>query len=294
MNSWQRWVKAPQTLWFRRLLFQVHLWMGIGVGLYVLMISITGSAVVLRPQISQWFTHSRVEPDAGKELKGAALEARVAQVYSDYQVTKLAPPRRPNGALYVALEKDGEESSRYFDQYRGIDLGSTFPLPVAAVEWLVDLHDDLLMGRQGRKVNGIGGGLFLVMVLTGMIIWWQGKTRWADGMMIKRGGSRGFNWQLHSFIGFWTLLLMFVWGVTALYFAFPEPFDFIIDALDDDLNDFERPDGFLRFMIKVHFGRFGGMWGRTTWIILGFAPSVMFITGFILWWKRVVKQRWLK
>ena len=31
-------------MWSRRALFQIHLWTGIGVGLYMLMISITGSA----------------------------------------------------------------------------------------------------------------------------------------------------------------------------------------------------------------------------------------------------------
>ena len=43
-----RFIKQPQTVWTRRALFQIHLWTGIGVGLYMLMISITGSAIVFR------------------------------------------------------------------------------------------------------------------------------------------------------------------------------------------------------------------------------------------------------
>jgi uncharacterized iron-regulated membrane protein len=38
-------------MWLRRALFQVHLWSGIGVGLYVLMISVTGSVLVYRNEL---------------------------------------------------------------------------------------------------------------------------------------------------------------------------------------------------------------------------------------------------
>ena len=40
-------------MWTRRALFQIHLWTGIGVGLYILMISVTGSAIVFRREITR-------------------------------------------------------------------------------------------------------------------------------------------------------------------------------------------------------------------------------------------------
>jgi uncharacterized iron-regulated membrane protein len=293
MSPWQRWLRAPHTLWFRRLLFQVHLWLGIGLGLYILMISVSGSAIVLRPQISRWFIPSEVASTAGAELSGSALEARIAEVYADYDVKMVVPSTRTGRATYVVLDRAGEESTRFFDQFAGTDLGNTYPWQVAGIEWLTRLHDDLLLGRDGRKLNGYGGILFLLMVLSGLILWWQGSQRWRDGLLIRRRSTRGFNWQLHSFLGFWSLLLMFAWGVTAVYFAWPAPFDALIDWLDDDVYDFERPDAFLLLLIDLHFGRFRGlMWANILWIFLGLLPAVMFITGFILWYKRVVR-RWL-
>jgi uncharacterized iron-regulated membrane protein len=294
MRSWTRWLQAPQTLWFRRALFQVHLWMGIGLGLYILVISISGSAIVLRPQFSRWFTPSEVASTAGLELTGAALEARVAEVYTGYTVANVIPSTREGRATYVALtNRDGEEVTRFFDQFAGTDLGSTYPWPVATVEWLTRLHDELLLGGEGRKLNGVGGILFLLMTLSGAIIWWQGSKRWRDGLLVRRASARGFNWQLHSVLGFWSLLLMFVWGLTSVYFAWPGPFDAVIDWFDSDLEDFDRPDGWLLTLIDFHFGRFRGLlWANILWIFLGLLPAAMFITGFILWYKRVVK-RWL-
>ncbi|MFZ8928934.1 MAG: PepSY domain-containing protein, partial [Pseudohongiellaceae bacterium] len=144
----------------------------------------------------------------------------------------------------------------------------------------------------GRRLNAIGGGLFIVMVLSGIVLWWQGRSRWNEGLQIKRVSSHSFVWQLHSFLGFWSLLLLFVWGITAIYFAFPQPFEAVIDAFDNDLADFERPDGWLLFMIDLHFGRFRGSWPWLPylWVILGLLPAVMFISGFILWYRRVLKK----
>ena len=50
-GAWQRWLRQPQKVWLRRALFQIHLWSGIGVGLYVLLISVTGSVLVYRNEM---------------------------------------------------------------------------------------------------------------------------------------------------------------------------------------------------------------------------------------------------
>jgi uncharacterized iron-regulated membrane protein len=293
MTAWQRWLQAPATLPLRRLLFQVHLWLGIGLGLYVLMISVSGSAIVLRPQIARWFTHNQVVSTQGTELTEQALARTVAEVYRDYEILKIVPATRPGRATYVALANDGVEHTRYFDQFSGLDLGSTFPWQVATVEWLTRLHDELLLDRDGRQVNGIGGVLLLGMTFSGVILWWQGKQRWADGLQLKRHSPRSWFWQLHSLAGFWTLALLLVWGVTAIYFAWPEPFDRLIDWMDDDLTDEQRPDAWLLLLIRLHFGRFGGvLWANILWMVLGLVPAFLFISGLVLWYRRVVR-RWL-
>ena len=51
MTYWQRWIWQPQTAWLRKATFQLHLWSGIGIGLYVLMVSVTGSVLVYRNEL---------------------------------------------------------------------------------------------------------------------------------------------------------------------------------------------------------------------------------------------------
>ncbi len=88
---WRMWLDQPQNVPFRRALYRIHLWVGIATGLYILMMSLSGSAVVFRRELTRW----------------------------------LMPP-------------DG-------------DFEAGFPLALRIMEWLVDLHDNLLAGPVGLR-----------------------------------------------------------------------------------------------------------------------------------------------
>ena len=53
MTRWERWVREPQRVWLRRALFQVHLWFGLVLGLYVVMLSVTGSILVYSRELNR-------------------------------------------------------------------------------------------------------------------------------------------------------------------------------------------------------------------------------------------------
>ena len=41
------------------------------------------------------------------------------------------------------------------------------------------------------------------------------------------------------------------------------------------------------FVRPLHFGTFAGHASRIAWILVGFAPGLLFFTGFVMWWRRV-------
>ena len=49
MTLAQRLARQPQSIWARKALFQVHLWTGIGVGLYIFTICVTASSPKNKP-----------------------------------------------------------------------------------------------------------------------------------------------------------------------------------------------------------------------------------------------------
>ena len=59
MGLWQRWMRQPQNVWLRRAMFQVHLWTGLAIGLYVVMLSVTGSVLVYRNELDLYLRTPR-------------------------------------------------------------------------------------------------------------------------------------------------------------------------------------------------------------------------------------------
>jgi len=293
-SLWHRWVNAPQKVGLRRALFQVHLWIGLALGLYVVMISVTGSAVVFRRELNLWLVPRTVVATPGVTFTPDELQAIARRIFVPEQVKTVTAPRRPDRSVRVSLEHDGRVVERLFDPYAEKDLGLEFPPLLRAEEWLVDLHDDLLSGLTGRFVNGLAGILITVLGITGAVIWWPGRHRWRESLVVNAPlNSRKFLWQLHSCIGIWVFALVLVWSITAIYFAFPEPVEAVFDYFDPDPTNSLRPgEPVLLALIQLHFGRFGGLWVRWLWVFLGLLPAVLFVTGFALWWTRVAR-RWL-
>ena len=289
---WQRWLRAPQTLGWRRALFQLHLWLGVGCGLYVLLVALSGSALLLKSPFYTWFEPKWLEPTADTPLEGEALTARMAEVYAGYNLGFTMEAYEPNQATYIVLNRDGEYFPHYFNQYTGQDIGPANPWPIKAIEKLADLHDDLLLGPLGRQINGVGGGLFVVMSLSGLLLWWQGRARWYEALLPWPDRTRSLWWQLHACIGFWGLLLMLAWGLSGLQLGFPREVGALLRLVDAEQGDGAGAERVLRFARALHFTRFGeGPVVRWMWIVVSFVPTVLFVSGLLVWWRRVVRRR---
>ena len=308
-NSWSRWVQAPQSVWLRKAIFQVHLWTGIGLGAYVFVICVTGSVLVYRNELYIAFSPQPVIVDgAGSSLGEDALERVARQAYPGYEVRDLRPGETPNHAVQLTLTRDGDRIRRLFDPFTGEDLGDPLPLGYRTTAWLLDLHDNLLGGTTGRRVNGIGALFLLLLSLTGAVIWWPGILRWRRSLTIdRRADWRLFNWSLHSAFGFWCWPFLLMWAITGAYLSFPAPFAALVDYLEpfDETNPVERfGDRVMYWLAYLHFGRLGGRGipgcgalcnstAKAAWALIGLVPPALFVTGACMWWSRVVR-RWLK
>lgn len=152
LTVWQRWVRQPQRIWLRRAFFQLHLWSGIAVGLYILMISVTGSVLVYWNEIYKAATPAPIiSKESGPRLSYAQLKVSAQSAYPDYRITKINRPPNPDQAVDVWFSRGGKTKRRLFDPRSGSDLGDTIPTRFWLVEELLDLHDNLLAGESGKK-----------------------------------------------------------------------------------------------------------------------------------------------
>tara|TARA_B100001123_G_scaffold439135_1_gene575394 strand:- start:15552 stop:16457 length:906 start_codon:yes stop_codon:yes gene_type:complete len=295
MSYFDRWVQHPQTVWLRKALFQVHLWSGIGVGLYLVVISVTGSILVFRSELRQTFMPQPVFVEAvGERMDSDQILVAAERVYPDGDVSIFAERDIPTQAVTISVNREGEVQQMLLDPFTGADLGHAMPAGWRATTWLLDLHDNLLSGETGRKFNGFGAILMTLLSVTGIIIWWPGAETWRRSLTVDfRANWRRLNWTLHSAIGFWTLLFVFMWGFTGIYLCFPQVFTAFVDYVEPfNMETFEDRvgDAVLYWLTRLHFGRFS-MATKILWSILGLVPVVMFVTGSLMWWNRVIRPR---
>ena len=230
----------------------------------------------------------------GRRLSTEELGAAAKQAYPRFDVSYVLFSRHLDRAAEVGLARGTRRRERLFDPYTGKDLGDTIPSEPRVLAWFVDLHDNLLGGRTGRLVNGAGALLLVLLCATGAVIWWPGTPRWRRSLSVRwRARWPRFTWDLHSAIGFWMFVFVLMWAVSGVYLAFPEPFSDLVDYLQPfDANSREPRfgDEALAWLARIHFGRAWGVSVKTLYVILGFAPALLFVTGSIMWWNRVLRK----
>ncbi len=278
MTAWQRLVRFPQSLWLRKAFFQIHLWIGIGVGLYVLLISVSGALIVYRPQLSKRFNRPEIILAASRpQLTVDQLNQAAQRDFPGYRVANIFQSRRPDRPIAIALERRNQRMVRLFDPYTGSDLGDPLSGEQRVIEWFVDLHDNLLLGQTGRRVNGIFAILVTILSLAGAILWWPGSANWRRSLTINwKANFARFNWDLHSAVGFWFFLFVLMWGISGIYFSFPRLFVPFGDQVT-------------LWLARLHFGRMG-WFSRALWTLLGLVPAILFVTGVLMWWDRVLSK----
>lgn len=307
LGSWQQWVRQPQRVWLRRAVFQVHLWTGLAIGLYVVVLSITGSVLVYRNELDRYLATPRAQLRADQTpLTAQAIKAAAERQYPGWTVTGVSEGRyegrgrrRPDPTASVTLERGGQRKDRLFDPYTGADLGDSTTRGQLFLLWLVRVHDELLLDRpNGPWWNGLLSLVFTLLVLTGAVVWWPGVSRWKRSLGVQwSGGWRRATWDLHSALGFWLLPFMLMWGVSGWYLGMPEPLTNLVDWISDPEGVYgERPgDIALMWLSRLHFGRWRDpMWGpylKALWAAAGLVPAIMFATGVVMWWNRVVRRR---
>lgn len=109
MAWWQRWVRQPQSIWLRKASFQIHLWTGLLAGLYIVVLSVTGSVMVYRAELVRFFATPRPAFDATARRRSVEeLRASAQRAYPGYQVSDISDSvTRRNPTIQIRLERDG-------------------------------------------------------------------------------------------------------------------------------------------------------------------------------------------
>jgi uncharacterized iron-regulated membrane protein len=219
-NFWS----TPRKTTLRRWAFQVHFYMGLILGLVWTVIGVTGSLIVFVPEMRRlempgW---TRVTP-LEKTLPLETLYARYREVRPNDKANRIDFDFKPGWGIDVRSNApNGDQIHTYLDPYRGTVLG-VINYRHNLLEWIYQLHSNLLNGRPGRTLNGWVAGTLIVVMCSGLILWWRGKRYWKKGLEYRANASwKRQVWDLHNLAGLVFYIPLVIICLTGVYYGYPE------------------------------------------------------------------------
>lgn len=207
---------------FKKINAWFHLWLGLASGIVVFILGITGCVLVFEQEIksltSPWL-HAE-KPADGKLLPPSVLIRSLQKQVPDKHIESVWY-HGDNHTAHFSIH--GSDSMAYVNPY------------TAEVVALVD-HEDAfhffeeghfylwLPQKIGHQVAGWGTFIFLLLLISGLILWWPKKWN-------KKGREQGFtikwkakfkrvNYDLHNVLGFYSIIVAIVFAFTGLMMSF--------------------------------------------------------------------------
>jgi uncharacterized iron-regulated membrane protein len=238
-----RFWQTPHRVRLRRVIFTVHLWTGVGAGVGLVVVSLSGSLIVFKPELQRALlprgTYVATAPTTVslEEVWHRVRERRPADTFVNVTFDGGAD----KAWSFRTLTPEGERVQVYVDQYRGAVLYEDH-FGHNAVQWIYELHANLLAGRTGRVVNGIFALVLVVSSMTGALVWWPGRRAWRKGFKYSPHSSwRRQNYDIHKLVGLATSVLLGVLAVTGGYYCFPGLYTNVVAAVTGQDADLGLP-----------------------------------------------------
>ena len=220
-----------------RTIWRWHFYAGLFVVPMVLILSITGAVYLFKPEVQRWEERSwQGLPEAGAVSPDVQRDAALA-AFPGARMHSYRLPEYPGDAVLIHLalpaadgapgeggkggegEKGGGTMRDVFVSPQGKVLGALDP-QTRLMQIMHDIHGQLLIGPRGSWLVELAASWAIVMILTGLYLWWPQGQGMAGVIWPRLGrGSKALWRDLHAVTGFWVAGLAMVLLVTGLPWA---------------------------------------------------------------------------
>ncbi|WP_109126704.1 PepSY domain-containing protein [Dyella sp. C11] len=186
-----------------RLLWRWHFYAGVFCLPFVLWLACTGLIYLFKPQVEPWLDRAYAHvTDAPAKPASAQVEAALAAVPGTV-LNAYEAPASPHAAARILLGK-GSELTRVY-----VDPSSLRVLHVVResdrfMRIIFYLHGEMMLGTTGSMVVELAASWTILLLLTGLYLWWPRGRRLAGVFYPRLGQSGRVFWRdLHAVTGVW-------------------------------------------------------------------------------------------
>lgn len=196
-----------------RRIWRWHFYAGLFVLPFMLVLALSGTVYLFKPQIERWeeraFRELPTSPAASPEAQvDAAVESYPGSQFHSYRI-----PRDAGDAavVHLALPQQGGMHDVFVSP--GGEVVGSFDAGLRIVEIARRVHGQLLLGSRGSWLVELAACWAIVMVLTGIFLWWP-RGRGVAGVLWPR--RKSVLRDLHAVTGFWASAFALVLLLTGL------------------------------------------------------------------------------
>jgi uncharacterized iron-regulated membrane protein len=216
-----------RSVGFRSGLMKVHLWVAIALSLPMIVIGLSGSALLLQREILAHSLPSATATGQGKPIAAivAAAQKTAPQGSTAKHVDLPRNAGAPASVQFAPREEGKNDLNVYVDPVSLKVLGSQEVVergPVLA--FFITIHAFLAMPPPiGLPFVGWNGVVMTFMGLSGLILWWPRRGQWRRAFVMRRG-ARGLalHLDLHRTVGIWGLVVLLAVSTSGIYLTFPQ------------------------------------------------------------------------
>lgn len=216
--------KKKKRYGLRKFLNDIHLWLGLGSGIILFLVCLSGTVLTFEKEIKGLFA----ENFEVTGVKPMAIETLAEALQQEGEVSAVSIPSEPAKAYEFRVKTSPEDrrgtvfyTNPYTGEYR---ITRESPLD-GFFMWNFRMHRWLLLDPSiGRPIVGIATIIFFFLALSGIILWFPKKLKWRNmknGFKIKTSANwKRVNHDLHNTLGFYASIFLVIMTLTGLCWSF--------------------------------------------------------------------------
>ena len=212
---------VPRAEQSDNMVWRWHFYAGVLCLPFMIWLALTGSIYLWRPQIEAWLEqpYDRLATSGVVAAPDRQVAAALAAV-PGATLHKYVLPERPYAAVRILVSKGGEDQRVYVDP-RTRQVLKVEREEGRLMRVIFHLHGELLAGQWGSYLVEIAACWTIVMLLTGVYLWWPRGNPGLAGVLYPRlaAGGRQFWRDLHASAGIWVSLFALGLILTGLPWA---------------------------------------------------------------------------
>ncbi|TDL32785.1 PepSY domain-containing protein [Jeotgalibacillus sp. S-D1] len=200
-----------------RSVWRWHFYAGLFVTPFLVILAVTGGIYLFKPQIEASLYKDYYEVEASWERQAASEQlALVRAEYPEAAITTYRPGEDEARSSEVGIATEEGSATVFVDPYKNEIIGD-LNADDRIMNKLEEIHGELMAGTVGDRIVELAASWTIVLVVTGLFLWFPRKKRPYGSFLPKRKANKSVRRRdLHAIPAFWIAGGMFFLIITGL------------------------------------------------------------------------------